>query len=460
MTDPLDPLNPEPAPPQQDSIDSDEISLDPAQQSLADALRITYRFIQVVMVALVILFVGSGFDTVGEGQRGIELLFGKVRGTDLPSGQQFHWPYPVGELVKVSVGQRTLRIDDSFMPDLTDNQRARALESLAGSFRTLNPASDGALITGDGNLAHAQWTAVYKVEDATTFASTMHPENTDQIVRFAIERAAVHTIAELPVDGFLGQLSSSASNETIEEAVRASAQRALDSMQSGVRIDRITLDQRIPPLAIYDEYQSVSTSEAEAIRAREEAEQQSREALTNIAGLAHERILDLIDEYELALSTSDDARAEQILDSIDALMDPQDPGAETQVSGLVSQIISDARRYRTDVVTKAQAEAERFQAKLQQYRTNPDVFIASEWTSAYTEFLDFASAEIFSVPRGASEVWTNLNPDPDIASALERERNSREASETMQTRFDAVLEGYRKDRQERKRRQLEQESNQ
>ncbi|MHC4976610.1 MAG: SPFH domain-containing protein [Planctomycetota bacterium] len=459
MTEPLDPLNPDKTQEEDTNVDHDGLALDPAQQSLADALRITYRFIQIVMVALVVLFVGSGFDTVGEGQRGVELFFGKIKGQDLLPGRQFHWPYPVGELVKVSVGQRRLRIDESFMPDMTESQRSRALESMAGQFRTLNPANDGSLITGDGNLAHAQWTAVYKVEDATMFAETMHPENSDHIVRFAIERAAVHALAELTVDGFLGQTETTTSNESIEEAVRVSAQRSLDSMQAGIRIDRVTLDQRIPPLFIYDEYQSVSTSEAEAIGAREEADQMSREALTNIAGLAHERILELIDDYELALSIND-PDAELILDQIDEIMDPSDPSAETQVSGLVSQIISDAKRYRTDVVTRAQAEAERFRAKLDQYRTNPEVFVASEWTSAYMEFLDFASAEIFSVPIGASAVWTNLNSDPDIASALERERNTREANETMQTRFDAVLDGYRRERQERKRRQLEQDSNQ
>ena len=87
------------------------------------------------------------------------------------------------------------------------------------------------------------------------------------------------------------------------------------------------------------------------------------------------------------------------------------------------------------------------------------MFIASEWASAYLEFLEFASAEIFPVPPGAEDVIILLNSDPDIAAELERERNMGQAVETMQTRFDAVMEGYRRDEQERKRLQLRRGSN-
>lgn len=463
MSDPYDPRAPEFETLDDPQHDEQDIALDPAQQSLADALRITYRFIQIVMVALVVLFVGSGFDTVGEGQRGIELLFGKISGSTsntLEPGRHFHWPYPVGELVKVSVGQRTLRLDSSFMPDLTENQKSRPLETLSGMFPTLKPGQDGSLITGDGNIAHAQWTVVYSVEDPTAFATIMHPENTARIVQFVIERAAVYVLAELPVDGFLGQTSSVTSNSTIEAAVRSSAQQSFDTMRAGLRIDRVTLDQRIPPLSIYDEFQSVSTSESEAIKAREEASQKSREALTNIAGLAHEEILKLIDDYELALSANNDAQADQILAAIDNIMDPTDTTTGKPVSGLVSEIISNARRYRTDVVTTAQADAERFQAKLAQFRTNPDVFIATEWTSAYLEFLDFASAEIFPIPPGSDTLEIILNSDPDIVADLERKRNTSQAVGTMQSRLKSVLQGYSEDERNRKIRELQQDSQQ
>src|SRR5436190_19042654 len=50
--------------------------LDPANQSLADALRVMMRLLQVTMLILAILYLGSGMHRVNEGERGIQLLFG------------------------------------------------------------------------------------------------------------------------------------------------------------------------------------------------------------------------------------------------------------------------------------------------------------------------------------------------------------------------------------------------
>src|SRR5262249_54239227 len=47
-------------------------AMDPANQSLADALRLSFRVLQGVMVVLVILFVFSGVQTVEQGQSGVQ----------------------------------------------------------------------------------------------------------------------------------------------------------------------------------------------------------------------------------------------------------------------------------------------------------------------------------------------------------------------------------------------------
>ena len=56
--------------------------LDPANQSLADALRVMMRLLQVTMLILAILYLGSGMHRVNEGERGIQLLFGDLSSLD------------------------------------------------------------------------------------------------------------------------------------------------------------------------------------------------------------------------------------------------------------------------------------------------------------------------------------------------------------------------------------------
>ncbi|MFM7260582.1 MAG: hypothetical protein ACKO3W_08260, partial [bacterium] len=45
-------------------------ALDPATQSLGEALRLSYRILQVGILALVVLFLFSGFQSVKEGDTG------------------------------------------------------------------------------------------------------------------------------------------------------------------------------------------------------------------------------------------------------------------------------------------------------------------------------------------------------------------------------------------------------
>src|SRR5215470_16874631 len=51
-------------------------AMDPANQSLADALRLSFRVLQIVMLVLVVLFLASGFRTVKEGQSGVATVWG------------------------------------------------------------------------------------------------------------------------------------------------------------------------------------------------------------------------------------------------------------------------------------------------------------------------------------------------------------------------------------------------
>src|SRR5512137_487370 len=84
-----------------------ETPVDAGSQALAEALRSSFAIIKVVMVLLVLLFLASGFFTVGPQERAILLRFGKPVGEGeaallLPG---LHWslPYPIDESITVSI---------------------------------------------------------------------------------------------------------------------------------------------------------------------------------------------------------------------------------------------------------------------------------------------------------------------------------------------------------------------
>ena len=84
-----------------------ETPMDAGSQALAEALRSSFAIVKVVMVLLVLLFLASGFFTVGPQQRGILLRFGKPVGEGekalLNPGLHWSFPYPIDESILVSI---------------------------------------------------------------------------------------------------------------------------------------------------------------------------------------------------------------------------------------------------------------------------------------------------------------------------------------------------------------------
>ena len=64
---------PDPAPPPETPVDA-------GSQALAEALRSSFAIVKFVMVLLVLVFLASGFFTVGPQERAIVLRFGKPLG--------------------------------------------------------------------------------------------------------------------------------------------------------------------------------------------------------------------------------------------------------------------------------------------------------------------------------------------------------------------------------------------
>ena len=94
-------------------------AMDPANQSLGEALRLSYRLLQLAIFGLLVTFLFSGFQTVREGFSGVKTIFGRVAGEPgmeaIGPGLNPFWPYPVGEIT-VFETRRTVELRNEFWP--------------------------------------------------------------------------------------------------------------------------------------------------------------------------------------------------------------------------------------------------------------------------------------------------------------------------------------------------------
>ena len=427
----------------QTQADESAQQLDAANQSLADALKLVFWLIQVAMIGLVVYFIASGVQSIKETESGIKLLFGRITGDNLPPGPQFSWPYPFGEMIRVDTGAVTLELDESFMPQMTADQKKLPISQIAqqGIKLSLKPGEDGSLITGDENIAHTKWKVLYRRTRPGDFAGNVLPEDERKIVQASVEQDVTQAVATVKIDDLLKQ--SQGDTGSVATRAKQLAQASLDKLKSGIQIEQLTLQEKSPPFSTFNEFNNVQSAEQKASTQRSEAESAARNLLNETAGAAYEPLIQHIDLYEGALEKGDKAEQARLLAAINSLLlgEPVKVGDKTiekASSGKVAARLNEARQYRTSIVARREAEAKTFSAILAQFKSNPEVVIQRDWADAMSKFLAQPIVEIFSLPPGTETAEILINRDQDFEKAATAARKQMLFEETARKRMEAA----------------------
>ena len=213
--------------------------MDPAGQSLADALRLSFRLLTIIMILVVIAFMLTGVKPIQPYQMGIKTLFGSIVSV-AEEGLAYTWPFPVGDILLVDTKERVLTMDDFWMHETPTDKTKDLLDRNPGG-EGLRPGWDGALVTGDRNLLHMKLTCTYRVEDPVAFRSNV--ENVEQLVRTMLCNAVIHAGSRRTADG----LQRTERSEFARD-VTAAAQEMLDDLNSGLKINKVLLTNTTWPL--------------------------------------------------------------------------------------------------------------------------------------------------------------------------------------------------------------------
>ena len=283
-----------------------EEPLDPANQSLADALRASFRVLKVVMILVLVVYLCSGFFIVDRTETAILTRFGRRVSEDpLRAGLHVAWPYPIDQVQKVPMDTQTLEIR-SFWMNLSKEDEAKPLSQLMAAQQSLDPAVDGALLTAverwpgiersaeSAELVHVKWTLSYRVVDPIRFAETMvDPQAT---IRAVFETASTAMAVRFTVDDI-----AFANQSAYRVAVHEDAQRRLDALGTGIRIEQVN---NVPyqPLQVKREFDEVIRAENDKQAAIKAGEQEAKRVLNETAGDEYAGLLDAIRRYEQALS--------------------------------------------------------------------------------------------------------------------------------------------------------------
>ena len=220
-----------------------------------------------------VLWLGSGLFTVGPGEVGMRLRFGRILASDLEPGLHFRWPWPF-ENHRLIARNLAQRLEFGLPPELSREEATRAQlrgrpafgsNSLAaaGGERGLVPEGHDArrsfLLTGDGNLIDLRSTAQYRVKDALAFAYQLaEPE---ALVRSTILAALRSAVATRAIDEVY-----TTAREEIERETREAAQSMLDRYRAGIEVLAVSLLYDHPPDEVHNAFRDVASALEDKLR--------------------------------------------------------------------------------------------------------------------------------------------------------------------------------------------------
>jgi regulator of protease activity HflC (stomatin/prohibitin superfamily) len=399
-------------------------AMDPANQSLAEALRLSYRVLQAAILALVAVFLVSGFQQVQEGQTGVKTLFGRIVGApgaeQVSPGLQPFWPYPVGEIVLLPQ-KDAVELNTEFFPRFP--QGASTLEMAAAASTTadpIRPGTDGSLVTADGDLAHVRVAAEFTVDDPVRTLDEFRPDALRQVVRRALQRSMVQVAAQYTLQELLENRDGPAQD------LRERAQATLDAMRSGVRLSAVTLQERTAPLAIRNNFGRVQEARENAKLAVEKAQQEANSTLVGMAGPEWPQVVELIQRYETELTRGDLAAADAVMAELGARLE-----GGTNV-GQTSAIIARAQAYRTSVRATLGKEAGRLAGLAPSFRENPGQLVRKLWLDTVRQVLASPTAEVVAAPHEGGEFSVRMESSNEVMQARRKAEVERRKMRAMQ----------------------------
>ena len=223
--------------------------------------------------ALVLIWLGTGFFIVQEGQQAVITQFGRYHGT---VGAGFNWrlPYPVQRHETVNATQ------------------IRSVDVGGDAVMRATGLRESAMLTEDENIVEIKFAVQYRLNDARAFL--FNSRDPEDAVRKVAETAVREVVGKMKMDAALAD-----ERDQIGPRVRGLMQSMLDRYEIGIEVVGINLQQGgvRPPLEVQAAFDDVLKAGQERERAKNEAQAYANEVVPRAKGTAS-RLLEEADGYK------------------------------------------------------------------------------------------------------------------------------------------------------------------
>lgn len=226
-----------------------------------------------IAVILALIWLGSGFFIVQEGQQAVITQFGKYHST---VGAGFNWrlPYPVQAHEKVFVTQ------------------IRSVDIGSNAIVSATGLKESSMLTSDENIVDIKFAVQYRLSDARAYL--FESQNPDDAVIKAAETAVREVVGKMRMDSALAE-----ERDQIAPNVRNLMQTILDRYQVGIEVVGVNLQQGgvRPPEEVQAAFDDVLKAAQERERAKNEAQAYANDVVPRARGQAS-RLIEEAEAYK------------------------------------------------------------------------------------------------------------------------------------------------------------------
>ncbi len=225
------------------------------------------RIILLVLAAIVI-WLGTGFYRVQPSEQGVELLFGKFVQMTTP-GLNYWFPGPIGQV---------------YTPDVTNtNITSVGFRQVgSGGARATNVRDvpeESLMLTGDQNIIDIDYQVQWRIKNAAEFLFNIR--NPQETVKLASESAIREIVGQTTLEDALAK-----QRQQVESQTHEVLQKILDSYGAGVFIDSVKMQKVEPPKQVIDAFNDVQRAKQDRERQQNEAQAYANDIIPKAKGEA------------------------------------------------------------------------------------------------------------------------------------------------------------------------------
>ncbi|MBC7469276.1 MAG: FtsH protease activity modulator HflK, partial [Ramlibacter sp.] len=231
-----------------------------------------------------LIWLGTGFFIVQEGQQAVITQFGKYHGT-VEAGFNWRLPFPIQRHETVNLTQ------------------LRSVEIGRSSVVQATGLKESSMLTQDENIVDVRFTIQYRLKSASQFL--FENRNPDDAVIKAAESAIREVVGRVNMDDLLGRNS-----ENIQRDVAKSIQLQMDRYKTGIEVQNVNIQNVQPPEQVQAAFDDALKAGQDRDRLKNEGQAYANDVIPRAKGAAA-RLKEESDGYSARIIAQADGDAQR-----------------------------------------------------------------------------------------------------------------------------------------------------